>query len=559
MIHSSRQARPTTTLRRTASATPSTPSFNLDATEFSKQFNLQHLLNSPLPSPALPSILPRHGKKPAPRHYRKAARISVRLSTWLCGITFLYWLIQLFRNAIDSPTSVTYLSVNVNELNIPGQDSTTQDVMPAVVADLHKKPKWTVSIPQEAGFPLKPSQYADICLQCDSIIEQLHSTRHNQFHSGQSLSGRVVKSFIDVQEAHDQGLLPTVTAGRTWGSHDRLDGKHAAEVPGDIETPTQGHGSQPGICKKSLVFTMESADAGMGKTLMGLWMAFGLAQEESRAFFIDDTNWAYGKYSTFFKPPPVPPCRLPPATQRLPCPHQTRHLVVSTSTYRWIFGDLLEPLAHGHHSHNQATRRYRAFSFARAGHDALFHLARPDADYLSARLAQLDSIHSDGRLTIGLHIRRGDRHPWEPQYSDSYIPASTYSNAAQALLANQFNPTNTTLPPEVESRLSASKILLASDDPEVYSAPEFTSSSAVEHAQSQILLASKANLDAALHSDPVTPPPQDSRDPAFTKFVEPNVGWEGGFFASIFWGLGNAVEGRRAARGLREERPKEGP
>ena len=121
------------------------------------------------------------------------------------------------------------------------------------------------------------------------------------------------------------------------------------------------------------------------------------------------------------------------------------------------------------------------------------------------------------------------------------------------MLSDYFNPSNTS-PSELESRLPASKILVASDDPEIYSAPEFNAPR-IERAQAQILLASKANLDENL-PDPVSPASEDERDPAFTKFVEPNVGWEGGFFASIFWGLGNAAEGRAAARGLREERPE---
>ncbi|KAL8713515.1 MAG: hypothetical protein Q9220_002377 [cf. Caloplaca sp. 1 TL-2023] len=320
----------------------------------------------------------------------------------------------------------------------------------------------------------------------------------------------------------------------------------------------QEHGNSRGseTCEKSMTFVMESVDAGLGKTLLGLWMAYGLAQEEGRAFFIDDSNWAYGKYTTFFSSPPIPECKLPPATQRLPCPHQTRHLVISPSTYQWAFGDLVEPLHDNHHKHQQAVRQRRAFTLARVGHDALFHLTGVDAGYLSSRLASLDlSAHSHSGMTVGLHIRRGDRHPWESQYSDSYIPPSLYSNAAQSLISQFVNPENLTLSEESESRLSASKILLASDDPDIYSTAEFRNSA--ERAQSQILLASKATLDAALPDAGHPRPVLD--DPPFIKFVEPNVGWEGGFFASIFWGLGNAAEGRAAARGLREERPKEQP
>jgi hypothetical protein len=45
------------------------------------------------------------------------------------------------------------------------------------------------------------------------------------------------------------------------------------------------------VCEKSLTFVMETHDAGLGKTLMMLWTAYGLAQKEGRAFFVDDSRW----------------------------------------------------------------------------------------------------------------------------------------------------------------------------------------------------------------------------------------------------------------------------
>ncbi|KAI4113083.1 MAG: hypothetical protein LQ338_008234, partial [Usnochroma carphineum] len=545
-------ARPTSTLRRTASATPS---FNTDATEFSKHFGFQHLLNSPLPSPALPSIVPRHGKKPTPRPFRKAFRISVRLSTWLFGITFIYWLLWALRSPKDSSTSITYLSLNVNGYDVSEQDSSTREAAPIVVVDSHNKAKWTVSIPRDASFPLRQSQYAEICAQSDRIVDQLN-LGHTHHHVG-SRQSPVATGFIDVQEAHEQGILSPADVKEMQVDRDSLHDESLVDAQRSVKIKTHDGSGDPEICEKSLIFLMESADAGMGKTLLGLWMAYGLAQEEGRAFFIDDSNWAYGKYTTFFKPPPVPSCRLPPATQRLPCPHQTRHLVILSSTYKWVFGDLMQPSAHHHLSHKAIARKSRAFSLAHAGHDALFHLTGPDADYVSTRFAELDSTtQSPSGLAIGLHLRRGDRHPWEPQYSDSYIPPSTYLSTAQSLLNQHFNPHNITLTHTAASAISASTFLLASDDPEIYTAPEFASSYIqIQRAQSQILLASKATLDAAT-PDPV---PAPTADPAFIKFVEPNVGWEGGFFASIFWGLGNPAEGRRAARGERPERPEKQP
>lgn len=53
------------------------------------------------------------------------------------------------------------------------------------------------------------------------------------------------------------------------------------------------------ICERSLTYVLESPDAGLGLTLMGLWMSYGLAKKEGRGFFIDDSNW-YSKVSVFF-------------------------------------------------------------------------------------------------------------------------------------------------------------------------------------------------------------------------------------------------------------------
>ena len=96
--------------------------------------------------------------------------------------------------------------------------------------------------------------------------------------------------------------------------------------------------------------------------------------------------------------------------------------------------------------------------------------------------------------------------------------------------------------------LAASKLILASDDPDVYEASELQT---VLRAQSHILLASKSTLDAAqgLSASPSSYP---------NKFVEGNVGWEGGFFSNVFWGLGNTAAGSAIARGGRAEPGKPG-
>lgn len=193
---------------------------------------------------------------------------------------------------------------------------------------------------------------------------------------------------------------------------------------------------------------------------------------------------------------------------------------------------------------------------AREGYEALFHLAEPDATSAATRLSQLDSeARSKGQLIVGVHIRRGDRHPWEFQYQHSYIPLEVYTKTASSIILAHFHSTkegkNTPENAKANGE-SDSQVLLASDDPDLYSFRELANTS---RAQSHISLANKAALDAASPTDA----PQLDPENYFKKFVEGNVGWEGGFFPSVYWGLGNPSAGSKAARGLREEREEPSP
>lgn len=69
----------------------------------------------------------------------------------------------------------------------------------------------------------------------------------------------------------------------------------------------------------------------------------------------------------------------------------------------------------------------------------------------------------------------------------------------------------------------ASQLFLASDDPDVYSAPEV---SRAQRAQDRIILASKSVLEA------------QGGGAGGNGWVDEVHGWEGGFFVSQFWGLG---------------------
>ena len=256
----------------------------------------------------------------------------------------------------------------------------------------------------------------------------------------------------------------------------------------------------------------------------------------------DRTHRAYGKYTTFFRPPPSPSCLPAPYTQRLPCPHHARHLLVSASTTSWAFGHAFNENFEDPHKVG-VLRQGPIFALLRTGYEALFHLANPDNDYVVKRTHKLHSqIREKNGLMVGVHVRHGDRHPFEYQYQKSYIPLERYVEAAKDLVNSTLSVENST---QDNTRETASRIVLASDDPKVYSSSEVSDAL---HAQEQILLASKSAMDAAQG-------PQASEP----NFKEDNVGWDGGFFKDVFWNLGESQAPSTAkSMRIREEQLQQG-
>lgn len=195
-------------------------------------------------------------------------------------------------------------------------------------------------------------------------------------------------------------------------------------------------------------------------------------------------------------------------------------------------------------------RQQPIFDLARAGYEALYSLTEPDASYVESRVTEFqnktESSGGETGLVIGIHVRHGDRHPMEFQYRDSYIPLNRYSDAARDLLYTTFNASG----PDGGEDLAAemhSLLVIASDDPNVYEAVEFSHS---PRAQDLIRLAAKVDVEQ-------TKPPtlrdlkpsgkplqkEDLEMSMFKRFEEESVGWEGGFFSGMFWSLGKSESG----------------
>jgi hypothetical protein len=160
------------------------------------------------------------------------------------------------------------------------------------------------------------------------------------------------------------------------------------------------------------------------------------------------------------------------------------------------------------------------------GYQDLFELQGEDGSFLTHKLTVLRAAASASKMPlVGMHIRHGDRHPFEVEYSHDYLPYERYTGAASELFASLGSN---------RSNMDPTALLLASDDPDVLSTPDFVntlpSHLAAVRPQERIVLASKKTLEPAV---PIRAPGS-----AYVKHVDENSGWEGGFYASLFFSLG---------------------
>jgi hypothetical protein len=217
--------------------------------------------SSPPPSPGLPDYMSRHGKRPISSSKGRLRRLLMTHQKSLFSVFGLAALtVLLLRSFVaDYRRSKDTHFDYVDQSHLPKQPSAL------IVHDTRGYSKWTVWIPPASGFPLRPWDYSEICAQVQEIEVDFASKkrffgRRNSYYS-------VDPHFVDVSEAYSSGLLPPVE-------------KNVAEEL-DIRA----------TCKKSLTFVMETDNAGMGNSLLAVWLAYGLAQKEGRAFFVDDSKW----------------------------------------------------------------------------------------------------------------------------------------------------------------------------------------------------------------------------------------------------------------------------
>ena len=533
-------------MRRSASRGPPSarPSYaNGPLSSTSSRFSFNHLVESPPASPALPALLEKHGSRralsPTPRTIRRFTR---RIFWLFVGSAAIYYALAYawgYKLARIPYSRLTPQGDLETDKDFVGDDHLPEFPTPVVVSDKEEKPKWTVSIPLGYAFPLKPEEYVEMCSGEDEIsqsVAELHGKKWTP--PGQRRYYYKDPFFLDVPDADRAGLL--MTDKQVKGIEYKARKLH----PDRFLVGEEAVKNAP-ICPSTLVFVLETAKAGLGETLMMLWTAYGLAKIEGRSFFVDDTRWAYGKWTDYFELPPIEECRPPPRHEILPCPHTARHLVVSAATKELAFGGAF----HREFEIAKASdvgRKKPIFDMARVGHEALFKLKDEDNSYLQSRLKSLGHKAKNGGMKVGVHVRHGDKHPFEFQYKESYIPLYRYADAVRELFSQAPSANREKSHGHLHGR-NTEVTLIATDDPEVYISDEFSKAT---RAQGLIKLASRKALKT---ND------EDVKVGMFKKFVESPVGWEGGFFAPMFWslGLGAEIGGVDKQETLRRETPSE--
>lgn len=479
----------------------------------SSRFNFNHLLFSPPPSPSLPALVPRPKRSPSQILKTRPSRVFRRSFWCLSIVAAIYFLGAAVRSRDVLPAVWPYFAKE--EYEMVGQDVLPDFPTPIIVYDTKGRAKWTISIPRNYDFPLSMEEYTDMSGQCHEV-----AARARDLHNKAPLTDEARTNYdalddyyVDVQRAEENGVLTGAGGANKQPPQAGLGRGHfvglsAKEMKG-----------KP-VCKSSMTFVLESQDAGIGNTLMMLWTFYGLAKEEGRAFFIDDTRWAYGEYANIFQLPAIPNCQPPLRHQMVPCPSQAQHLVISGMTAKEIFPALL---ARHHRASGTDDKLYDLWSLARIGYEDLFVLNKEDETYVASRVEELKAkakkeFTSPNTPIIGLHVRRGDRHPLEYQYKNTYIPAEVYLEQTKQATEAHFAM--------VEDSGNKHQFIsvLASDDPMVHLEPDFTK---MILAQERIRLASKDAIQQA-----------DQRKTYMRKFVEEAFGWEGGFYGPMFWNLG---------------------
>ena len=276
-------------------------------------------------SPTLPSFISKDGRLSGTTK-KKQSRLLLKVLLVMCGLGLLGWLglrtvytggnqgedgktaeVEAITPPEQLPEPVAV--VEDDEEKEKEEESFWDEYVPSEPAAIKLPPdanghtNWTVSIPESLDFPLSPKVYQNLCSDIHAVAEEVLEINKNiSSLSSSSAADDATKTrmktkrrlhweyyeqpenFVEPQDAVELGLLPesqtlpipSVTF--PGGS----EGQAWKDFMEDDERKT---------CNSSLIFLLETKSASIGRTLMEIWLAYGLAKKEGRAFFIDDTRW----------------------------------------------------------------------------------------------------------------------------------------------------------------------------------------------------------------------------------------------------------------------------
>lgn len=265
------------------------------------------------------------------------------------------------------------------------------------------KLSWTFRVPKLLSENLLPEQLSNMCVSAHETAAEMHAMANG--HGAHKTTGHFHHPYY-------------------WKDDLFAD-------PADEES------LGPEYCEKSITYLLHEEDTRIGNSLMGMWLVYAMAEREGRAFFLDDSRWAYGRFDTYFKAPPAPKCKAPPTHLLLPCPRTTRHLIIAASTHSINFGHSFEDTFEDA-SKMETARKINIFGLLRIGYEALFHPNDHLSSLANKRAAAIEAASPESPVAL-IHIRQGDLRPYTFAYRYSYLPVSTYSSAIPAIFQTTTN------------------------------------------------------------------------------------------------------------------------
>jgi hypothetical protein len=202
---------------------------------------------------------------------------------WFCGVSLILYFAFTTTQLDGTLEAVGWVTDAGNQFEMAGGSELPDFPTPVIVTDKRGRSRWTVSIPPNHEFPLTLNQYSDICshsMEISRTVADLHTHMHKD-HAAHYDYYHVDQYFMDVSEAESHGLLPGTKAKNSV----------LREKDGSLVGENKDGLIESDVCEKTMTFVLETQDAGLGKTLMMLWTAYGLAQKEGRHFFVDDSRW----------------------------------------------------------------------------------------------------------------------------------------------------------------------------------------------------------------------------------------------------------------------------